>query len=323
MPQLTESALPHDPDSRLEPLPTPGRRQPPRDYALCRHIKTTGHRCGSPALRGEHFCYFHHTARRPPKHLGVHPDHAVFTFPLIEDGPSILSALADVLARVAADSLNPRRAALLIHGLRIACIAHRLTPTPAAAPSPRLTRASRHNLSSWSAAEGSASACPLPLEVQEEPPNHEFLPEIIQEIILDPDLGPIAPIAYAELLAPPAPAAPAAPAPATPAPDPYQPEPPEPGRTEPGYSPEHMDRILRRLGFPHIPAPSAPVPPTAADYFDPRPDSVPNPDSPTDSVIPALQAVADPACLTPSTLHPPPPRPPHVSHPRHGGGVAP
>jgi hypothetical protein len=25
----------------------------------CTHIKVTGHRCGSPALRGEHFCYFH------------------------------------------------------------------------------------------------------------------------------------------------------------------------------------------------------------------------------------------------------------------------
>jgi hypothetical protein len=32
---------------------------------LCRHIHTSGRRCGSPALRGEPFCYHHHTTRRP------------------------------------------------------------------------------------------------------------------------------------------------------------------------------------------------------------------------------------------------------------------
>jgi hypothetical protein len=85
----------------------------------------------------------------------------------------------------------------------------------------------------------------------------------------------------------------------------YEPEPPEPGRTEPGYSPEHMDRILRRLGFPEIPRPDT-VPangpaPSTNDYFDP------------DSTIPTLQAVADlgfPApelgapCLAPETWVP-------------------
>jgi len=25
----------------------------------CTHIQITGHRCGSPALKGEFFCYFH------------------------------------------------------------------------------------------------------------------------------------------------------------------------------------------------------------------------------------------------------------------------
>jgi hypothetical protein len=27
----------------------------------CRHIHAAGHQCGSPALRNEHFCYYHHT----------------------------------------------------------------------------------------------------------------------------------------------------------------------------------------------------------------------------------------------------------------------
>jgi hypothetical protein len=46
--------------------------------ASCNHLFPDNHRCGSPALRGQTFCYFHHpdpqlahqrksTASRPPK----------------------------------------------------------------------------------------------------------------------------------------------------------------------------------------------------------------------------------------------------------------
>jgi len=31
----------------------------PSNIARCEHIKTNGTQCGSPALRGKHFCYFH------------------------------------------------------------------------------------------------------------------------------------------------------------------------------------------------------------------------------------------------------------------------
>ena len=31
----------------------------------CRHTHPNGNRCGSPALRGQQFCFFHHPARRP------------------------------------------------------------------------------------------------------------------------------------------------------------------------------------------------------------------------------------------------------------------
>ena len=40
----------------------------PKRYQ-CRHIHTQGHRCGSPALRGELFCYYHHTTRKPAPKL--------------------------------------------------------------------------------------------------------------------------------------------------------------------------------------------------------------------------------------------------------------
>ena len=55
---MTDPAEPIDP---AEPTQTTIKR------FLCRHIHTSGSRCGSPALRGESFCYYHHTTRRPAR----------------------------------------------------------------------------------------------------------------------------------------------------------------------------------------------------------------------------------------------------------------
>jgi hypothetical protein len=56
---------------------------------VCRHIRTTGHRCGSPALRNEDFCYFHHTTRRPAPSPKFIPPDAAFDLPRFEDRASI------------------------------------------------------------------------------------------------------------------------------------------------------------------------------------------------------------------------------------------
>jgi hypothetical protein len=43
---------------------------------VCTHIKVTGVRCGSPALRGEQFCYFHQRMIRGvqvPPNARLHP----------------------------------------------------------------------------------------------------------------------------------------------------------------------------------------------------------------------------------------------------------
>ena len=60
----------------------------------CTHIKVTGARCGSPALKGEQFCYFHQNAIRSvrrPKQSRLHP------IALIEDEESIQYALMEVI----------------------------------------------------------------------------------------------------------------------------------------------------------------------------------------------------------------------------------
>jgi len=106
----------------------------------CRHIFTDGHRCGSPVLlletpnpaqpeqTHEDFCYYHHTTRRPaPRVLalarpGDGPAQTAFALPLPEDRSAIQAAIGSVLAHIAANTLDPRRAGLLLYGLQIAAL---------------------------------------------------------------------------------------------------------------------------------------------------------------------------------------------------------
>ena len=91
----------------------------------CRHVHPSGHRCGSPALRGEPFCYHHHTTRRPPAEPA-----GTLHLPALEDRTTLQQALTAVLARIADGTLGPRRASLLLYGLQIAqnnLPPHRLT----------------------------------------------------------------------------------------------------------------------------------------------------------------------------------------------------
>ncbi len=110
----------------------------------CRHIFTDGRRCGSPCLRNataqENFCYYHHTtrgaaaraahlretaaARRPSRQPGQpsRPGHSTFLLPLPEDRSAIQHAIGQVLQRIASNTLDPRRAGLLLYGLQIASL---------------------------------------------------------------------------------------------------------------------------------------------------------------------------------------------------------
>jgi len=131
----------------------------------CRHIQTGGLRCGSRCLRNQDFCYYHHTTRRPKSVLEAAAQasrltrhearNAAFELPNPEDRSSIQHSIGEVLRRIAANTLDPRRAGLLLYGLQIASMnLHKETPKP---------------LESWES------------------------PEPVDEIVDDPDFGPIAP----------------------------------------------------------------------------------------------------------------------------------
>ena len=83
----------------------------------CTHIKVTGVRCGSPALRGEQFCYFHQRmirGVRTPSESRLHP------VALIEDEESIQAALMEVINALLRNTIDPKRASLILRALNIA-----------------------------------------------------------------------------------------------------------------------------------------------------------------------------------------------------------
>jgi hypothetical protein len=103
---------------------------PKRRY-LCRHVHTHGHRCGSPALRGQNFCYYHNRTRREFPLAGRI---GIFALQRIDDRAAIQIALYDVLSRVSAGDIDIKRAGILLYGLQIASSNLPRQEKPAAEP---------------------------------------------------------------------------------------------------------------------------------------------------------------------------------------------
>jgi hypothetical protein len=118
------------PVASATPAPDPRRRN------LCRHIHTAGNRCGSPALRGENFCYYHHCARPP---MAITGRAGIFTMPRIDDPAAVQIALFEVLSRLSSGDIDYKRGAILLQGLGIASInLRRAVPAQPAAEAPPL-----------------------------------------------------------------------------------------------------------------------------------------------------------------------------------------
>ncbi len=130
----------------------------PKQYQ-CRHIFTDGRRCGSPCLRGEDLCYYHHTTRKPVADAKTRKTRrSTFDLPLPEDQSAIQLSIGQVLQRIAANEIDPRRAGLLLYGLQIASLN---------LPKPTTTRNTQYR--------------------------QQTTPQTVEEITLHPELGTLAP----------------------------------------------------------------------------------------------------------------------------------
>lgn len=84
---------------------------------ICTHVMVTGVRCGSPALRGAKFCYFHERMLNgvpTPKHARIHP------IAILENEEAIQVALMEVINAVLRNAIDNRRASLILRALHIA-----------------------------------------------------------------------------------------------------------------------------------------------------------------------------------------------------------
>ena len=132
----------------------------PKQYQ-CRHIFTDGHRCASPCLRQEEFCYYHHTTRKPITNPQQRRSRrSTFHLPLPEDRSAIQASIGEVLQRIAANDIDPRRAGLLLYGLQIASL----------------------NLPK-----------PQPAKITASHAESQTISQTVEEIITDPELGILAP----------------------------------------------------------------------------------------------------------------------------------
>ncbi|MGB7264970.1 MAG: hypothetical protein WBC92_05625 [Terracidiphilus sp.] len=87
-------------------------------YQLCRHLKTNGIRCQSPALRGSVYCYFHAKLHKlaSVKVSTLQDLH----LPAFEDSDAIKIALGQVVEALTSSQIDPRRAGLILYSLQIA-----------------------------------------------------------------------------------------------------------------------------------------------------------------------------------------------------------
>lgn len=103
------------------------------NVVLCHHVFLSSaaspeHTCGSPALRGERFCFFHHpTRRRAPSRTERQSRQRernlarrAVTVPLPRNQAELLASLTQVMSLIAANQIDLHRAGLLLEALKTA-----------------------------------------------------------------------------------------------------------------------------------------------------------------------------------------------------------
>ena len=92
--------------------------------ARCQHLHPNGNSCHSFALRDQQFCYHHHPSR-PPAHRSRNTAATEpFTLPVLINLRAIQIALAEVALRIADNTLDTKRAGLLLQLLQTAAATH-------------------------------------------------------------------------------------------------------------------------------------------------------------------------------------------------------
>jgi hypothetical protein len=93
-------------------------------FPLCRHTKTDGRLCRSPACGASPFCYFHkklHRTRRAAS-TDAGPNLSPHVLHPLRNARSIQHALAMVVSGLSTGQLRPSQAGKMIYALQLAMI---------------------------------------------------------------------------------------------------------------------------------------------------------------------------------------------------------
>lgn len=82
---------------------------------ICEHIKDDGIRCGTPAVTGRHFCYYHCRIHHPGARIATRRYRA----PIPESVASLQVALAHALQGLGSGDISPKQANSMMYGIHL------------------------------------------------------------------------------------------------------------------------------------------------------------------------------------------------------------
>jgi hypothetical protein len=121
--------VPIDPEDVQAEVPAQYHAQSRKVGTLCNHLfgptpTRPARLCGSPALRGEAFCYFHHPTRKPIREPNERRARRIarqaFTLPLPTNSREVHRALCWVASLIASNQIDHRRSGQIIFALQTA-----------------------------------------------------------------------------------------------------------------------------------------------------------------------------------------------------------
>src|ERR1035438_4982490 len=95
----------------------------PMEIRRCRHVKTNGTQCGSPALKAKELCYYHE--QNQPREVELYLDGERYSegsivLPVFEDAHSIQTVIRQVVQLMGSRRIDRKDAGLLLYTLQIA-----------------------------------------------------------------------------------------------------------------------------------------------------------------------------------------------------------
>jgi hypothetical protein len=99
-------------------------------YPICRHTKTDGRRCQSPAIAPSAFCFFHRKLRLARRSSGTPTPPEVYLNYPEAPGPNLIpQTLNAILQALARSQISANRAGRFIYALQQSAAHLRKTPT--------------------------------------------------------------------------------------------------------------------------------------------------------------------------------------------------